>query len=475
MRKLFLISLILFIAKVFISCESEISGNLQENKPPETTLFIQSPDTLNYTKSIQSFFWDGRDSDGFISGFYYTFAENPTAADWTWTTERSKTFPLNITGQDTIYFFQVKAVDDDQLEDPTPASQRFPVLNSPPEINWSVNSNIPDTTLTVASFAWQATDLDGEETIEFFEYALDDTNEWVRIDGQRRSVILKEADGITAGDHAFFIRAVDIAGSRSEMIRMPIEESKTWHVKNPQGRYLLIDDFAVESSVSGFPDRYYREMMQNVVGEEYTYWNIEELFPSSNNQFIETLKLFERIIWYADLVSATDPHFIGAQLAIPELRKFENNSDGARKIIYTLQFNRGFGAQGDPLEFSPVDSLGKAYNFINANSIYYPDSLNLPEDNIFQSLPVLKVSKIILGMIALKPKGGSIPLYRYDDPATDQDPLFIIAGRNDNNIDLNAGDFDFLFSGTPLHFMNGDGNLDQFFDFVIHDLFEYKE
>jgi len=58
-------------------------------------------------------------------------------------------FPLKISGEDTIYFFQVKAVDDEGLEDPTPARQFFPIRNSPPQLKWVLASLIPDTTFTV--------------------------------------------------------------------------------------------------------------------------------------------------------------------------------------------------------------------------------------------------------------------------------------------------------------------------------------
>jgi len=459
MRKL-IISSALFLVLALAGCESDISGSRQQNMPPQTDLFISNPDTLNYTKSVQQFYWEGRDPDGFVTGYYYAFTETPADSDWVWTTESEGQFPLVITGQDTIYYFQVKAVDDEGLEDPTPAFQRFPVLNSAPAMSWSQNSNIPDTTFTVASFSWQASDLDGVNTITSFEYALDDTSEWISISGEKRSLTLFEQDGITEGEHVLFMRAVDVAGSRSEIIRMPETPGETWYVKQPRGRYLLIDDYNVESSISAFPDRYYRNMMQNVTGEEYTYWNIEKLFPASITQFTETMKLFERVIWYTDLVQETDRRFIAAQLAIPEFRKIDGN-----RIIYAVQFNRGFGAQGEPLAFSPVDSLGKSYNFISSNSTYYPDSLYL-QNNPQVNLPTLKVSNIIVGLIALKAKQGSIPLYRYDDTSLEVDPVFVIAGRNDN-----TGKIDFLFSGTPLHFLNADNNLNEFFDFVLNDLF----
>ncbi len=457
---------LIFFAFFVLSCKEQINGSINANIPPTTTLFVQSSDTLNFTTSTQTLHWDGSDADGFIQGFFYTFKKNPTEQDWTWTTERSKTFALTINGVDTIYSFSVKAVDNLNAEDPTPATQLFPIINSPPEINWQLDSNIPDTTFTVASFAWTVTDLDGENTIAFFEYAIDDTNSWTRLDGDKRSITLKETDGIIAGDHIFYIRAIDIAGTRSPVIHMPEENNKTWHVIAPKGRYLLIDDYEVETSSSGLPDAYYKSMLNSILptnGDDFSYWNIEKQFPSSIKQFTETLLLFDRVIWYTDLISETDAHFVAAQIAIPEFRKIPGN-----KIIYTVQFNSNFGTQGEPLDFSPVDSLGTKFNFIATNSIYYQDSTftNTYPDIV---LPELSVSSFIVGLISLKPKLTSIPLYRYDLANSQDDPIFIMLGENEFR--TTQSDYDFIFAGTPMHFLNGNNNLEELFSIILNDIF----
>jgi hypothetical protein len=242
---------------IFISCTEEITGNLTQNKPPETSVFVQA-DSLNLTLSLQTIYWDGRDEDGFVIGFYYTWEENPQPGDWIWTTKRSETFPLQISGTDTTYTFRVKAVDNDSIEDPTPAEQVFPIKNSHPEISWTSLSQIPDTTFTIAAFSWNASDLDGDTTIALFEYSLDDTLNWNTIEGFRRRLILNADSGLTVGDHSFFIRAVDVAGAKSPIIKMPENPNANWHVQAPRGRYLLIDDFEDESSSNNFPDAFYR-------------------------------------------------------------------------------------------------------------------------------------------------------------------------------------------------------------------------
>lgn len=460
---------IAIMVMIFLSCAEDITGQRNQNIPPETTVFVQA-DTLNLTQSVQTIYWDGQDPDGFVVKFLYTWKENPGSADWDTTTNRTETFPLKIAGADTSYRFQVKAVDNDGAEDPTPAVQVFPIKNTPPTIRWTTLSAVPDTTFTVASFVWSASDLDGDSTILEFEYSLDNTQNWKSISGARRQLILNADSGLTAGDHAFYIRAVDVADARSPIIRMPEDTTKFWYVKNPTGRYLLIDDFADESAVSSYPDAFYKGLLDTLLpslGQDYSYWNIEQQFPTSVVQFTETLKLFDRIIWYTDFIKENDPHFIGAQVAVPQ---FRNKTPNPGKIIYTVKFNQGFGSQGDPLGFTPVDSIGSRYDLSN-NSLYYVDSAytSHPDypDPLFP-LPELKSSNtsILFGLRALRPKATSVPMYRFDDPNSTNDPLFVMIGKNDN-----TDEYDFVMAGTPLNQLNGNKNIGEFFKIVFRDIF----
>lgn len=461
----YLLPLTLMITGLFLfNCPEKPITRPYENIPPETSIFIHSVDTLNYTKSVQQISWDGRDPDGFVIGFYYTWKENPDSSDWIFDTTYSRTFPLEIFGTDTTYIFQIKAVDDDFAEDPTPAMQMFPIKNSAPEIRWTLASRIPDTTYTVANFIWDASDLDGDSTIKRFEYALDEPDNWHEIAGYNRTVTVNAESGLTPGLHCFYIRAIDVAGASSAIIRMPEDTTKFWTVKEPKGRYLIIDDHNSESATYAFPDNYYKTMLTTILpsGEEFDYWNIEKLFPVSIIQFKETIKLFDRVIWYTDLVKVEDEHFIAAQVAIPEFR--ENGG----KIIYIAQFNTGFGSQGDPLAFSPVDSLGKYYDRIFPGGIFNPqDSVLAEQFPEAGAMPQLKVANYIFGVISTPPKEGSIILYRYNDASLATNPPFVLLGRNDN-----TGIYDFVFAGAPLHQMNGNSNLNELFDIIINKIFK---
>jgi len=436
-------------------CSKNPVTEYNENLPPETSIFIASSDTLNPTQSVQVISWDGRDPDGFVIGFYYRWKYENDSTDWMFTKAYSGTFELSITGENAYYIFQIKAMDNDSLCDSTAASQLFPIKNSVPEISWVINSQIPDTTYTVASFNWTVTDIDGDSTITSLEWALDDQSTWTSISGLLKTVTIGASEGLTEGNHCFYLRAIDVAGAKSKIIRMPEDTTKYWYVKEPVNGYLVIDDYSAETSTSGYPDKYYKGMLKTLVGD-FNYWNIETLFPASQTQFVETLKLFDRVIWYADLIAETDDHFIAAQVAIPEVL------DAGGKVIYICQFNTGFGSQGDPLAFTPVDALGDYYNRINANMIFTPqDDIQTALEDTSIHLPELKTSKMLIGTFAVTAKEGGVVLYRYDDK------VFVILGRNDN-----TGEYDMVFSGAPLHLINGNSNLNNFFDIILNDVFE---
>jgi hypothetical protein len=132
------------------------------------------------------------------------------------------------------------------------------------------------------------------------------------------------------------------------------------------------------------------------------------------------------------------------------------------KVIYFCQFNTGFGSQGDPLAFTPVDALGDYYDRINMNVLFVPqDDVQTALSDTSIHLPELKTSKMLIGTFAVVPKEGSVVLYRYSDK------VFVILGRNDN-----TGAYDMVFSGAPLHLINANNNLNTFFDIILNDVFE---
>jgi hypothetical protein len=236
----------LLILLLVLACSKDFSDNPKPNQPPDTFISFFTENELNATISRQTISWWGDDPDGIVVGYIYTFKESPENVeiwsidsphpDWTFTTKTTETFNLKLSGADTVYTLLVKAIDDNHATDPTPAVQRFPIINSNPQIEFPVGTDVPETTFTVASFTWTASDLDGDDTIAKFQYILDDTTDddnWIELDAATQSITLTFADGLSGGEHIFYLRALDIAGASSKIIRMPRTEDDMWFVKEP--------------------------------------------------------------------------------------------------------------------------------------------------------------------------------------------------------------------------------------------------
>jgi hypothetical protein len=461
MKRQILIFLILLII-LFMYCGKKITDNPLPNQPPQTYLTFYPDSTLATTTSRQVLHWWGDDPDGKVVKFLYTWDINaavPTVyhqsdplGNWDTTSANSDTFSLKFIELDTIYTFRISAVDDQGLVDPTPATQTFPVANSRPEVEFIVGTEIPETTYTVASFYWKGTDLDGDETISHYEYLLDDTTlTWRSISAESSFVNLKIPDELSDSDHVFYLRAIDIAGVPSQIVRMPKKQSQIWHVRRPTGKILIIDDFEVVDQ----DEAVYQRMLDSL-GLDYSMWNIKlnrdkdnkyDLMPTSIDMFTETMVLFDRILWYTD----SNPHFEEAQIVIPRYLKTPN-----KKIFFSTQFKEFFSQQGDPLEFSPVDSLGKKSFDVFPGIMLEPDASK-------PTFPRLKSSKWIPFVKELVPKISAQVIYRLEEnPAlwTGQPVVAVVNAENS-----------FYFFGVPFHQLNGNKNAKKLLAIILKEEF----
>ncbi len=165
-----LISLFRLIAlSSFFVLSSCVKGDFKENVAPDTKISIESidldgEDRLNSSVRLT---WFGTDADGFITGFEIsTDNEN-----WNYTQTQDSTILFTIpTGlQFADVDFYVRSIDNNNAVDPTPAFLRIPLKNSPPVASFDNDRSPGDTALCVATFYWEATDPDGDATIEGVE------------------------------------------------------------------------------------------------------------------------------------------------------------------------------------------------------------------------------------------------------------------------------------------------------------------
>lgn len=278
------------------------------NTPDDTS---KTWDTLSMafatiTASRQHLSWWGEDLDGNVVAYDIRWSSD---TNWARTTVEDSLFYVPIRTALDVFEFSVRAVDDSGLVDPMPSRLVFPIRNSRPEISFRYGSNPlksehGDTSFTfpTRTFVWDATDLDGSETITDILYALDDTCStcWDTLDSREyTSVTLKDLE---PGIHTMYLKARDIAGAESDIIRFPdpdnTAETRGWVVKPVLGDILLVDDFPQNSSNT--TKNWYRSILDSIVGPgQYSTWEIGESLPYSKNDLKANLAYFDHVIWFS--------------------------------------------------------------------------------------------------------------------------------------------------------------------------------
>ncbi len=415
--------LILPILLLLFACEE---GQLLENLAPETRIFLEEinltgTDRLN---SVVNLYWSGEDQDGYVKGYELSFDQ----ANWTFVTQQDSIFRFDITlGSDTTDIdFYVRAIDDQDLADPTPAFLRIPIKNAPPVAVLDTLKSIPDTVNSVFSALWTVSDLDGNETLDSTFLRLND-GPWYAIEtritfatfvpenpmttGEQAARVYAEASGqllnttiqgLRVGeDNQFFIRTRDIAGTFSE-----VDSSSTFFVKRQSGDLLVVD-----SHTSNDPNDVYVPILENVY-PDFDYIDLQNNQPLFwEPAFGLYLGLYDKVFWYAD---GTEVANLGLQLLMEvganQLQLYLNQGG---KLFTTAQFPNSF--TNDPttanssavFSFSPMDSLptefGQARISIG-NQI-------IPIGDLAGNTDTLEASRFITGADPFYPKNPVNALY----------------------------------------------------------------
>jgi hypothetical protein len=456
------------IGLLFVSCEAERGGALSPNVPPETFLSLYPdsgiPDTtLASTTSQQHLYWWGDDPDGAVIGFLFSWEEDePDVEAWDFTTEYDSTFALTMSGAETTYTFRISAVDNAGEPDPTPAIQHFPIHNTPPVVEFVLGSDVAETTFTVASFFWTGSDLDGDETIQDYFWTLDDSSralsEWHRLPPTESFVTLTADSGLMGGDHVFYLRARDIAGAFSNLIRMPSDSTAFWHVREPVGDLLIVDDYSVLDEAPSF--------YSDVVAQfgPYSIWDIRadrdgdmraDLMPFSTVTLTKTLELFSTVIWYQN----AGGHLEEAQVSVADFL------EGGGRVVLSVTLPEFFSNQGGPLYFAGIDSVTERISVI-PNGIPLlatsSDSLGLPQ---LPELPMLEVASSTGALVfiwGLEPLPSAKVLYRLpdDQPFWEGSPVLGV-WHSSNRL---------AFFGFPLHQVNEDDNASELLRILLEGL-----
>lgn len=426
------ITIILLLIIAVAACTESGTEPRNGNQAPDTKIFLfpDNPDSINQQKSRLQVHWWGEDPDGAILGYYYRWIGLDD--NWSFTPLNDKLFSLPIGSADTTYVIEVMAVDiegnrrydnsviwngddigpepfidengngiwdegefyyDLGLIDQTPASMKFPIKNSPPIIEWNKESVIPEETFPVITVAWNASDLDGDESIVSIDLAINDLNLAVELPGNTRLVTLRIIDvdavepefeilingskdkiydktltGVKLDDfNRLYIRATDISGSSSEVQSLP-DTSRTWFIKKPKGDLLIVDDFNNGGNAATFYENLFNSIDNGNYSNKYDVLDIElTQLPFANITFLETMKLFKYIYWYSDsspsleLTSSVTQKFIinGGKIGYSmTIQKPSSSFDFDLATIQSFLPIEDFG------EESPLSFMGSGANIL---------------------------------------------------------------------------------------------------------------
>ncbi|MEO8399215.1 MAG: hypothetical protein ABI550_05285, partial [Ignavibacteriaceae bacterium] len=356
------------------------------------------------------------------------------------------------------------------LIDPTPAVQSFPIKNSAPTIFWNELSVLPDTSFPAMSFGWEAEDVDGNETIQNINIALNDTlnpsnivslngavrritlrtNDFssasplmeIMIEGSENNINSEKLGGLKLDDNnRLFVQAVDISGAKSNYIVLP-DTNKTWFIKKPKGKLLIIDDYITPDNSESF----YNSMFDSLgLTNKFDIYDIHnQIPPYINITFLETIKLFDYIFWYSDNSPSLD-------LASSTVQKYIISGG---KAAFSFQFPQSVDLSLLQ-SFLPINADSSSFKTsLLAGTKISSDTTNPDYPNLELSIGIFRARAFYLNLL------GGVPIYYFPNKELN------------GFIGFSSIDKDKFFIGVPLNKSNaGEANVRKLLQKVFIDDF----
>jgi len=462
-----LMSLTLLVG-LSMACSKHKPSQPHGNLRPETHLSIILPEELetpDTTTSRQVLHWWGDDPDGEVVGFYWAWDDTSSDTCWTWTTSFQGTFQLRILTQYDSFTFYVKAVDNTALfsgtpsdstppidatgaVDLTPATMTFPIKNSAPEIRWPAELTLVYAqedyiSFHIASFNWEGSDPDGDDTIVKYLYALDDTSSWQEIIGSPPPSYIT-LENIPVGQHRFYLKAVDVAGATSPTIAYPDSEG-TWTVQEKKGDILYIDDNKYAENPWNDGRYFYTQELNRLVGSDgYSVWIFEDddyRVPFSKLDILKTLQLFDKVIWNGD----QDSHLQKASESVTSFIL-----DGHIAIITT---DLGEGDwDSPPFSFAHIDSITNEVDEIDIGDTLQATIEGYPDLKATEF--IWHTSEVDIGFV----------------PDEEAEPLYLLLHEPNPVVGLRypiGGPASLIFLDFQLHWTNGMGTAGELLEHIL--------
>ncbi|MEZ4684830.1 MAG: hypothetical protein R3B47_01780 [Bacteroidia bacterium] len=397
-----------------VACEE---GNPLDNQPPDTRIFLDGIDLTGDARlnSVVRLHWSGEDRDGYIKGYELSMDNSA----WTFVTQQDSVFrfPLNPGSDSNDIDFWVRAIDNLDAADESPAYLSIPIKNAPPVATIDSVKLIPDTVFTVFSALWEVSDLDGNETIDsvFIKlndgawYALQPSASFITIVPENPKQAGSQMSRVYVGSNAraensmieglrlegnnqLMIRASDIAGTVSDT-----DSSKSFYVKAQQSDLLVIDD---HSDVAA--DNVLLPLLNDVTQNDFDYFRLAANIPPFwDPTFGKFLELYDRVFWYSD---GAEQSSFGAQLfleiASNQIQLYLNQEENC---LLALPFQPVFRPRTQR-NITHFRFLSHGQSFIQQWTA--PNRHRQPAESsrIVQWLPSLTSSSFIIGADPFTPK-----------------------------------------------------------------------
>jgi len=407
-----------------------VKGEDRLNQPPNTrlavdTIQLSGNNRLNSTVTLN---WFGSDADGLVTGFEFSFDQ----VEWAFTERRDSTFIFTLPpGTDTVDIdFFIRAVDDDDARDPSPAYLRIPLKNTPPQAAFNDDRGPRDTALAVTTVFWQASDVDGNETITRIEIKAND-GDWTPIARDQNLISFVadpsvqsgavEADvyygeednpqnfqlnGLQAsGQNFLYLRAIDRAGAVSDP-----DTSAAFYLL-PKGNSAT--NLWISGHTASITNQY--EDLLNQAGVSYDLLNLGaqidgSLLPAYWDPTIKlTARLYDHLFintestTYTNAVTGTVTTILN--FMAPVVQDFTNRGG---KVMVTTALNEGEDIS-KLIGPYPIDSL--VINGGNAQARIFPDSALVPVNDP-TTYPSVRPQFLQRSVVPIVPSSDADAFYR---------------------------------------------------------------
>jgi hypothetical protein len=481
--------MIIFAVLLGACKKHQITGNAASNLAPETSLTMDTiirggDDRLNAEVHIH---WWGDDPDGFLKGFEFTFDSVLDAStSWVFTQAYDSVFLLPPPpGEDSMDFvFSVRAVDNADQRDPTPARLTFPIKNSVPAVTFLPGAQNPVFTFPALRFYWEASDIDGLETVNRFELAWNDTTGPFYATPATATSAIFEADdpgasfpqcrvflnndatqqpdlmqGLRLNDsNQLFIRVVDNSEAAS-----PFVGSYKLFVRRVTSSVVLINAY---TSGGAAVESFYAESLldQGITSFdtlrifEKVGGNLTQQSPDNLSQ-ARVFNFFETMIWFGNSADKS--------LSLAQKTTVEFFNKGGRMLM-AVYVSSSFDEQSQFLDFTPIESLVDPTD----TTLILADTSAVSAQQ--PGWPALESSAFVGVVKPMNIVIGAEPLYSAELLARDDSTLNITSWTGNSSVMArrkSSGQTNFILSTLELQILDGLGNIDSLFQRIYKDEF----